>query len=315
MERSEVKTQSITNSKGIKLSEFKKHLIPNYFKAWWDITIGYLFLLLSIGLLHFVELSLEGLLVGIISSIFIGFFLAYIQLFFHEASHFNLHKNKKVNDDLANFLIGFLFFDDIEDYRKIHFEHHRKLGLTSDTENSYFSCLNLKYLIESLTFIRVLKVLMNRKKSRKDKPIQKIEFKLQKLLGIFIHLIIVFSIFYYFGFESLVFWFIGFFGVFPFFVSIRQLLEHRSELASCDIDYTKINHGQKNKMFKNDIFSRFLGGAGFNRHLLHHWDPQISYTNFNELEAFYLDTLLKEEILKSKTSYVVEFIKIFKFKK
>ena len=28
-----------------------------------------------------------------------------------------------------------------------------------------------------------------------------------------------------------------------------------------------------------------LGGAGFNRHLLHHWEPKISYTRFRELEG------------------------------
>jgi len=32
------------------------------------------------------------------------------------------------------------------------------------------------------------------------------------------------------------------------------------------------------RLFGDDFFSCTFGGAGFNRHLLHHWEPQISYT-------------------------------------
>lgn len=74
--------------------------------------------------------------------------------------------------------------------------------------------------------------------------------------------------------------------MFPFFGAVRQILEHRDEAARISTDITKVSHGEVNRMFGAGVVASTLGGAGFNRHLLHHWAPQISYSNLREVECF-----------------------------
>ena len=57
-------------------------------------------------------------------------------------------------------------------------------------------------------------------------------------------------------------------------------------------------------MFARTTGARAFGSAGFWRHLLHHWDPTVSYTRYDDLENFLMDTRLAGEIDKSRTSYL-----------
>jgi hypothetical protein len=102
--------------------------------------------------------------------------------------------------------------------------------------------------------------------------------------------------------------------LFGSFLSIlRQTLEHRSLVAPDGVDFKKVSHGPVNRLFGVDLFSRNLGGAGFNRHLLHHWDPNISYTCFDELEAFLLETAVHDEIERQRTTYWKTFREMFRW--
>ena len=44
-------------------------------------------------------------------------------------------------------------------------------------------------------------------------------------------------------------WLGGLLLFFPFFVSLRQVLEHRSEEADSDVDYRDVDHGAVNRLF------------------------------------------------------------------
>ncbi len=85
---------------------------------------------------------------------------------------------------------------------------------------------------------------------------------------------------------------------------LRQLLEHRSIDAVEGKDYLQEHHGPVNRMFGTHFWSRKFGSAGFNRHLLHHWDPSISYTCFDEMEKYLLKTEMAEEVESARTSYL-----------
>jgi fatty acid desaturase len=101
--------------------------------------------------------------------------------------------------------------------------------------------------------------------------------------------------------------------VFPLFATIRQLMEHRDIAASGKIDYSKIDHGKVNRLFGNGPLDSSFGAAGFNKHLLHHWDPSISYTCLNEVEKFLTNCPETSAIIhKSKTSYLKTFVALFK---
>ena len=100
-------------------------------------------------------------------------------------------------------------------------------------------------------------------------------------------------------------WVLGSLAFRPMFNAVRQLLEHRSEQADPAADYSAVAHGAVNRLFGKGPMASTLGAAGFNRHLLHHWDPGVSYTRLAELETFLLDTELASSMRARRTSYAV----------
>jgi hypothetical protein len=89
----------------------------------------------------------------------------------------------------------------------------------------------------------------------------------------------------------------------PAFARIRQTLEHRDLNADPGADYTQKDHGPVHRMFGTSLFARFFGAAGFNRHLLHHYDPTVSFTRFDDMESFLDATPLKDSIDRARTTY------------
>jgi fatty acid desaturase len=102
-------------------------------------------------------------------------------------------------------------------------------------------------------------------------------------------------------------WTLGTLSVLPLLVSLRQLLEHRSEGADASCDYSMQDHGAVNRLFGDGPIASTLGGAGFNRHLLHHWEPQISYTRLRELEMYLRRTGAADEIQQRQSTYIQTF--------
>jgi hypothetical protein len=101
-------------------------------------------------------------------------------------------------------------------------------------------------------------------------------------------------------------WAIAYFILYPMLAKIRQTLEHRS--LDVKIIESSTEHGAVHRIFGTDSFSNYFGAAGFNRHLLHHYDPSISYTNFDELEFFLKDTSVAEELFSNRTTYTKTFL-------
>lgn len=106
-------------------------------------------------------------------------------------------------------------------------------------------------------------------------------------------------------------WALGVVVVFTFLGALRQLLEHRGEHARADVDYGQVPHGAMARMFGTSGFDSLFGGAGFNRHLLHHMDPQVSYTRLPELDAFLRTTSLAPYLEGQTTTYFRAFLKLY----
>src|SRR5256885_8230003 len=154
----------VVNTDSVCYTEWRKGLKPIYTMVWRDILSGYFAIILLIILNIITAYYFPSLIIpaAFFASVMIGFVLAYLALFIHEAGHFNLHHVKKRSDLLATFFLCSFFGIDIKSYRKIHWEHHLHLGTTSDTENSYFNALTSSFLLESLTGIYMLKVIANK---------------------------------------------------------------------------------------------------------------------------------------------------------
>jgi fatty acid desaturase len=202
-------------------------------------------------------------------------------------------------------------------YRSVHFVHHRLIGTKHDTERSYFEGPTPRFLVEALTGLRLVRVMVQRNKNieRHYGAAQGSGFvrKNQLLFAVAVglHVSLLGGLLYGGYVASALAWTLGMGIWFPFFAMFRQILEHRTPEASSAIDYSTTDPGATHRLFGNGPIASTLGAAGFNRHLLHHWDPSVSYTRLRDVEAWLEDTPLQADLAKSRTTYLRTFLLLY----
>jgi fatty acid desaturase len=244
-----------------------------------------------------------GLSAAPLAGAWIGYWVHSVSNFLHEAAHFNLHPDKLRNDQLANRLLCPLVGEEIAHYRAVHWQHHLHLGDPADTEVSYRNALSPRFLIESLTGLSVLRVLRTRQRALGGSSVVGSVGAWPLLRAALLHGSVVLIALLADLPSTALAWAIAVAMVYPFCNAVRQLLEHRALDAPLDADFSRVAHGAVNRLFGTDPLSRSFGAAGFNRHLLHHWHPAASYTRFDELERFLLQTPLQPALEAARTSY------------
>jgi fatty acid desaturase len=242
----------------------------------------------------------------------IGYWLQALSCFGHEAAHFGLARSRSVNDRLANVFV--LVFNGLEvaAYRRIHWTHHQHLGDLEDTEISYHNHPSLAFIFEVLTGIYLLRGIARYRAydrarreadaahARKREAASSLGFALART-AVF-HLAIISALLWLRWPVAALVWI----GSVPFsatFAALRQILEHRSYAASPAVDYSKVEHGPTTRMFAPGVVSRTFGAAGFDRHLLHHWDPAISYTCFDDMERFMTSSNVAAQLDQERPTY------------
>ena len=65
-----------------------------------------------------------------------------------------------------------------------------------------------------------------------------------------------------------------------------------------------------NRLFGDGPLASTVGSAGFNRHAIHHWEPQLSYTRLADLEAYLLRTDAAPLVRERQTSYADTFLRL-----
>jgi fatty acid desaturase len=258
----------------------------------------------------------------LIAAPLIGYTIHFVQHFFHEAAHYLLAPDRAWNDRLANLFVGAMVGQDIRGYRIIHFDHHRHLGTPEDTERSYFNALRVRFMLEALTGVLILRVVLRRirhvdaraatGKAADSSDALHSQRLFMLIAGLLLNLALLGFAVWVGAYSFALAWPFGMFVIFPAVNSVRQLLEHRSFEARSNVDYTREAHGALTRLFDSGPIASTLGGAGFNRHLLHHWEPQLSYTRFAELEAFLLETSAAEIVRSSKTTYARAFVTLLR---
>jgi fatty acid desaturase len=300
---------------GTPLTALIKDLKPDYGQVWRDLALGYSGLVWSAAsTVWFAQYGLAGALLGMVCGAGgIGFWIAYIQLFIHEGAHANLASSRKTSDLICDLFVGWLIGTSVRKYRKVHFEHHRAFGTTGDSENTYFRALNAAFIVKALTGWRVIEVLTAR--ARLTAPKAKVGTALEGadrdrivlLGGIAAHLAILAALFLTGGWAAALAWVAGVGVVFPFLGALRQLLEHRSLEAQSAADYSVVDHGGYTRLFGTGVLARTFGAAGFNRHLLHHWEPSVSYTCFDALEDVFVAVGMGPAMDARRTTYGAAF--------
>jgi fatty acid desaturase len=303
----------VANSRGEALIDLVKTLTPHYAVVYRDIAIGYALLIGTlVGALAAEHLGAPRVVVGAVGAVSVGYWTAYLQLFIHEGAHWNLAADRERSDRLCNLLISWLAGLEVASYRRVHFQHHRALGTVADSENSYFFPLNLVFIAKGLFGVRALEVMLARREmvqKADERPGRRLHKEL--VIAAVVHGAIVVSLLGAGYWASAIAWGAGVGLVFPFFGALRQLLEHRAEDAQPQTDFRKIDHGAVSRMFGDGLVAGTFGGAGFNRHLLHHWEPGVSYTRLPDLERFLGDTPLRAVIERRTTTYGRVFRRLF----
>lgn len=305
---------TIKNSAGVSYAEFRKKVKADFLLTWWQIILGMVFLvLLFISPFMLPSRFSSWIWAGVLpASVLAGFTIAYLQLFVHEASHYHLLPNRKSNDRIANLLLCSWVGIDIEVYRKIHWKHHLGLSTPMDTENSYFQPLTPKFLLESFTGVHLFRILKGRNHSQLLTKAQRLRSWRMLVIGLFLNLTILLSFVLIDQWPIVVAWILSMLIFFPFFAGIRQLLEHRDESAGSDPAYYQTQQPKISRLFTESWASGLLGAAGFNRHLIHHWDPDLPFTALKKAEKFLSGCDQTKEIIQaSKTSYIKTFRKLF----
>lgn len=310
----------IINSSGTRYVDFRARLHARYGIVWRDISLAYIALLLALAGAMLMQRQYPWLWMVTVpaGAVIIGGAIAYLHLFMHEAAHFNIAADKTNNDRLANIFIGILTGLDVKFYRVMHAAHHRYLGTVQDTEKSYFDAITPMLIIDLVTGLKVLKVLLLRKKNMIRHEGQEIGGHLVRrsqmvfAASMLLHAIMAGCLALAGYWQAGAAWLLGVGVGYPLLSVLRQITEHRRLDADGSVDYNVTDHGEMHRMFGDSLLSRLLGPAGFNRHLIHHWDPQVSYTRFAEVETFLMDTDMRDYLQASQTTYSRTFLSLLR---
>lgn len=310
----------LTARNGTRLVEFLKSLRPNYPRVFLDIGCGYAALITTVTIASYAQsFGIPFVAIVLPAAILVGYWCNFLISFTHEATHWNLAPSRKANDLIANLLLSWLNGMEVSFYRRIHFQHHRSLGTPADSEYSYFFPLNIKFLFRTLFGLRAIETIFSYRTRNEtsdsvadeSKARRKNAFYVTFLVALSAHLLLVASLWWAGFTAAAVSWILGVGCVMPTFASVRQILEHRSEQADPSLDYFKAEHGAVARHFGDGILASTFGSAGFNRHLLHHWEPQVSYTRLGDLERFLADTQLKPVLDQRRSTYLETLRRLF----
>jgi fatty acid desaturase len=307
----------LVDDRGIRYREFRKTLSPRWGQVWAEVSLAYaIFIGTLAGLVAWDPGFASSVPATTAGALVIGYTVHFLNNFFHEAAHYNLAPGRSRNDLLTNLLMGWLFGSSIAIYRRTHFQHHRALGTTMDSENSYFDALGMRYLVRGLTGLKALRTLRRYREADKQIALRRGEdhagtSRIAWLLtagvvnaGIVCGLLLLGSV------AAAAAWILGWLVVFPFLGSLRQLLEHRSDDADSSVDYRLEDHGPVNRLFGDGPLASTFGSAGFNRHAIHHWEPQVSYTRLTDIEGYLLRTDVAPLIRERQTTYADTFLRL-----
>lgn len=297
-------------------SELKAELTPDYAEAWRDIAFCYVGLLVGVVGVGVAAAQLgwvAGLLLMPLGVVVTGFWMSSLVRFVHEGGHHHLHPDRRRNDRLTDWLISAWVLDEVAHNRRVHWQHHLHLGGHGDTETSYFRAPTNAFLFKTVTALYVFEVIGRRILGLQDAKGRKVEApgtkrslpRIAFVIGrsAVYHLVVLALALWLGGPLAALTWALAMGTTYPFFDVLRQILEHRRVDIGPDIDLSETEHGPNNRLFGKDALSRWFGNAGFHLHLLHHWDPTVSYTRLEDMERILLQTELRERIEAGRTTY------------
>lgn len=230
----------------------------------------------------------------------------------HEAMHWLLYKNKRLNDVIGIF-ISALIGTQLTSGRELHFKHHMRVGEADDPNLAFHKTEGrrpfwpiARYFGSQLIGYRLIDIILrlhkqmfshaNQKQAKSDKGSRSKRIDLFALISIQLSLLLVISIFskpwVYF-----ILYLLPIATLCSFFESIRSFSEHTLP------GIVPQNYPEKYRLFFMDshpfeLF--FISQFGFHYHHIHHLYPNVS--------TFYLEDL-HQWLIKNDNRYSDKYIK------
>ena len=241
----------------------------------------------------------------------------------HEGSHYLLAKSRVGNDVFSNVFSGWFVLADVKAYRKLQVLHHKNLGDELDPKKSHMEKLDLTLLLAAFSGFGSLRILRQRKKFKDEHLSSQQTDELSPMipiLGLIMHLMIAASLLNYMSMKQAVIWIVCTFFVTPGLGIVRNILEHRY-VETVDVEVWELLMGKAisnespsqvtTRIFTLSKLSSIWGSMGFTRHLIHHWDPSISFLNLDKVHNFLLNTQIGEQLRAMDTTFSSTFIQLW----
>lgn len=254
---------TIVASGGQSWRERRRELRPDYRRVWRDLAFCHAMLALGVGAQAVASTAVSatlGWVTAPVAALWIGYWLAALALFGHEAGHSNLAASRRWNDRIGDWLVWSLFGQSVRGYRRSHWQHHLHLGGLGDTEISYRNCLATGFLARAATGLQALAVLGRygavpdvevRSPAAPEAPWR--ERAVPALRSVLLHGSILGALVVAGLLSTAAAWGAATVVVFPFLGAVRQVLEHRPFGIDCDADLAALDEGAVNRMFGTDF--------------------------------------------------------------
>jgi fatty acid desaturase len=300
----------LIDSAGRSYLEFRRSLKPAYGRLWLQLAIADVGILAIVVVPIFVVGPLApgpGVAVAVLTGAVLGFFEYVLALIGHASGHGDLSADRGHNDRIANVLIFPLTGLSVEEYRRVHLAHHRLLGYDGDPEDGYRERLDVRFFLRSLTGLRLLYAVRRHAGDPTDEPRMSAHngWRSSRAVGGVLHLVAVLVPTALGCWWASLAWLLAFTIVGPTLSAVRLVLEHRPTRKDVyrEGDATT-------RCFRGRVFASVFGAAGFRRHLLHHWDPQIHCTRLRDVERFLRDTAARPVLDAATSRYSTTFARV-----
>ena len=273
-----------------------------------DLGILYLLIIGSIQL----GISYSSPLLIVFLFFLIGCFQNGMISWVHEGSHYNFHRNKKINDRFADFILG-PFGISMNQYRWHHLAHHKYLGdPEGEVELMAWTSLRGKRLwkeiFKHLVGFYAIQILLRKKKFSRNgarfspPPPRGVMSTLGFLIGnalIFLMCALQGKWYLYF-----ILWIAPLFTVALLISNFRTIAEHQSDNLQGLVKMPPMS-----RTFHCGIIQRFLiAPVGFYYHYEHHLYPSIPYHRLPELRKILQEKKYFENVETVRTKGYFQMI-------
>lgn len=242
----------------------------------------------------------------VLAVIFIGTRYHALGVIVHEATHFRLFKNRKLNDWVGEICAAWPLLITLYGYRRNHLAHHREVNTNQDPDwnrkldDPYFDLPRTKQsfiglLLKAITGFRFV---VEARNVLKSKELNALPRNLQQARMVFYVCVFTFALLFGVFSELLMYWLVPLITSFSFIMYVRSIAEHHGGTMHYEDVLTGSRH------VNATWFERIFFPHNVNYHLDHHLYPAVPFYNLPKLH----EKLLEQEVYRSRAHITEGYI-------